>query len=214
MSGSYCALCEKEITLDNDSREHIVPESIGGRRRVGGYLCRDCNSIAGAKWDAVAAEQLNALCLLFGIQRQDGTVPAGDFETESGQTVRVHPDGHMSLRDVEPTVTISGSKAQIKARRRTKAEARKMLNGMKRRYPKLDVDEVMQTLVEERTYLSEPVRATFNFGGLQSGRSVFMAALALAVASGINAKTCEQATDCLRNDKGEPCFGYFYRRDL
>jgi hypothetical protein len=141
-------------------------------------------------------------------------VPAGDFETESGQTVRVHPDGHMSLPDVEPTVTISGSKAEIKARRRTKAEARKMLDGMKRRYPKLDVDEAMQTVVEARTYLSEPVRATFNFGGLQSGRSVVKSAVALAVASGVNAKTCGEAMDCLRNDRREPCFGYFYKRDL
>ena len=213
MSGSNCALCDIEITLDNDSRAHIVPEAIGGRRWVRGFLCRVCNSLAGEKWDAVAVKQLNYLCLRFAIQRQDGTVPAGGFETQSGQAVRIHPDGHLSLPDARPEVTESGSTAQIKARRHTKPEARKLLLGMKRRYPKLDVDEAMRTVVEDRSYLSEPVRASFNFGGAQSGRCVVISALALAVASGIKAQACEKATSYLRNDDGEPCFGYFYRRD-
>jgi hypothetical protein len=213
MSGSNCALCDIEITLDNDSRAHIVPEAIGGRRWVRGFLCRVCNSLAGEKWDAIAAKQLNYLCLLFAIERQDGTVPAGDFETQSGQAVRIHRDGHLSLPDTRPEITESGSTAQIKARRHTKPEARKLLLGMKRRYPKLDVDVAMGTVVEDRSYLSEPVRANFNFGGVQSGRCVVMSALALAVASGIKAQACEKATSYLRNNDGEPCFGYFYRRD-
>jgi len=60
--------------------------------------------------------------------------------------------------------------------------------GFKRRYPKLDVDEAMRTVVEERSYLSEPVRTVCNFGGAQSGRCVVKSALALAVASGIEAQ--------------------------
>ena len=72
----------------------------------------------------------------------------------------------------------------------------------------------MRTVVEERRYLSEPVKTVLNFGGAQSGRCVVKSALALAVASGIKAQTCEKATNYLRNDDGEACFGYFYKRDL
>ena len=211
---SNCALCDIEITLENDSREHIVPQSIGGRRWVRAFLCKSCNSKAGETWDAVTAEQLNFLCLLFAIQRQDGTVPAGEFETESGQAVAIHPDGHLSLPNIQPAVKISGSNVQIQATRRTKEEARQMFRGMRRRYPKLNIDEAMQKVGEERTYLSEPVRATLNFGGTKSGRSVVKSALAFAVASGISVNLCEQAVGYLRKDDRRPCFGYFYRRDL
>ena len=136
MSGAHCALCDIEITRENDSREHLIPQAIGGRRRVHGFLCKGCNSKAGEKWDAIAAEQLNYLCLLFAIQRQKGEVRTGDFETQSGQAIRIHADGHVSLPDSPPEVTESDSTAQIKARRHTKSEANKLLLGMKRSYPK------------------------------------------------------------------------------
>jgi hypothetical protein len=132
LSASTCALCDIEITLDNDSREHIVPEAIGGRRRVRGFLCKHCNSTAGHGWDAVAAEQLNFLCLLFAITRQRGTVPAGDFETQSGQAVRVHSDGHLSLPSARPEFTESESTVHIRASTHTTREAEKLLCGMKR----------------------------------------------------------------------------------
>jgi HNH endonuclease len=214
MNGSNCALCDIEITRDNDSLEHIVPNGMGGRRRVRGFLCRDCNSRAGEKWDAVAAEQLNFLCLLFAIQRERGTVRAGDFVTESGERVRIHSEGYLTLATAPPRVMEYGSTAEIKARVPTRREARKLMLGFKRRYPKLDVDEAMRTMVEERRYLSEPVKTVCNFGGAQSGRCVVKSALALAVASGIKAQACEEATNYLRNNDGEACFGYFYGRDL
>ena len=214
MSGLNCALCDIEITRGNGSREHIVPNGIGGRKGVRGFLCRACNSGAGEKWDAVAAEQLNFLCLLFAIQRERGTARAGDFVTESGQAVRIHSDGHLNLPSAPPKVTEYGSTAEIQARVPTKRDAKKLMLGFKRRYPKLDVDEAMRTVVEECRYLSEPVRTVCNFGGAESGRCVVKSALALAVASGIKAQACEEATSYLRNNDGEPCFGYFYRRDL
>jgi hypothetical protein len=141
-------------------------------------------------------------------------VRAGDFVTESGQAVRIHSDGHLTLASARPKVAEYGSTAEIKARVPTKHEAKKLMLGFKRRYPKLDVDEAMRTVVEERSYLSEPVRTVCNFGGAQSGRCVVKSALALAVASGIEAQACEVATSYLRNNDGEPCFGYFYKRDL
>jgi hypothetical protein len=214
MSVPFCALCNQELTPDNDSREHIVPESIGGRRRVKGFLCIDCNSRAGEKWDSVTARQLNALCLLFAIQRQTGTVRTRPLKTESGQIVRLHADGHLSLPDTQPAITIDGSEVKIQAPRQTTAEVRKMLRGLERRYPQLDVEQAMQNATEQRSYLSEPVRETFNFGGHESGRSVVKSALALAVDSGIKAPLCEEATECLRNEGKAPCFGYFYKRDL
>jgi hypothetical protein len=47
-----CALCETAITAENDSDEHLIPNALGGRRKVSGFLYRDCNSRTGEAWDA------------------------------------------------------------------------------------------------------------------------------------------------------------------
>ena len=52
-----CALCEIAITAESDSDEHLIPNALGGRRKVSGFLCRDCNSRTGETWDAALAEQ-------------------------------------------------------------------------------------------------------------------------------------------------------------
>jgi len=53
-----------------------------------------------------------------------------------------------------------------------------------------------------------------NFGGSQAVRSVVKSAFALAVASGVVAHTCNSARSYLKSQDGEPCFGYYYERDL
>ncbi len=44
-----CWLCDKELTK---TREHIIPESMGGKRIVRDFICRDCNSRTGHEWDS------------------------------------------------------------------------------------------------------------------------------------------------------------------
>jgi 5-methylcytosine-specific restriction endonuclease McrA len=56
-----CILCSVEITDENDSREHLIQHSIGGRKRIRGVLCNTCNSTAGDDWDAEFARQLQPL---------------------------------------------------------------------------------------------------------------------------------------------------------
>ena len=48
-----CWLCENELTA---TREHIIPESMGGKKTVVGFICRDCNSKTGYNWDAAVAD--------------------------------------------------------------------------------------------------------------------------------------------------------------
>ena len=214
MPNPLCFRCDVEITRENDSREHIIANAIGGRWCVRGISCRDCNSLAGRKWDATAADQLKFLGLHLGIRRDSGETRSGDYTTLSGQPVRLHPDGHLTFPRSAPQVTNRESSVEIRARVTTRQEARKLLQGFKRRYPKLDVEEAMRGMVEEQNYLSERVGAVCNFGGPQSGRSVVKSAFALAVASGVVPQICNQARPYLKSEDGEPCFGYYYERDL
>lgn len=214
MANRLCFRCDVEITRENDSREHIIANAIGGRWWVRGISCRECNSLAGRKWDATAADQLKFLALHLAIRRDSGETRPGDYATLSGQPVRLHPEGHLTFQRSAPEVTNRGSRVEIRARVTTRQEARKLLQGFKRRYPKLDVEEAMRGMVEEQNYLSERVGAVCNFGGPQSGRSVVKSAFALAVASGVVPQTCNQARPYLKSEDGEPCFGYYYERDL
>jgi 5-methylcytosine-specific restriction endonuclease McrA len=38
-----CVLCENTITAETESEEHLIPNALGGRKKVSGFLCRDCN---------------------------------------------------------------------------------------------------------------------------------------------------------------------------
>ena len=65
MNQLNCALCDIIITNENDTKEHIVPNAIGGRKKIKGFICRACNSTSGDSWDKELAKQLNPLSLFF-----------------------------------------------------------------------------------------------------------------------------------------------------
>ena len=53
-----CVLCDAELAGSALTFEHVIPESLGGRKRTDKVLCRDCNSRTGHEWDAELAKQL------------------------------------------------------------------------------------------------------------------------------------------------------------
>ena len=214
MSNPRCALCNVEITGENDSQEHIILNAIGGIRKVPQVFCVSCNSGAGAKWDAEAARQLQFLSVHLGVVRDRGIGRAVEVVTASGRRARKQPDGRLSFPRSKPSITPKGEGVEIRIQATTRAEAEKTLRGLKRKYPKLDVEAALAGVDENDAYLSEPVKAEFNFGGTLSGRSVVKSALTLAVSEGIDARICDLALRYLQNENGDPPFGYYYRRDL
>ena len=66
MADPMCAFrCGSRVTEDTSTKEHVVPNAIGGRKRVTGFICNSCNNQTGAVWDAELARQLNPLGLLW-----------------------------------------------------------------------------------------------------------------------------------------------------
>src|SRR5690606_2796663 len=64
-----CYNCLSEITRENKSLEHIIPNSIGGKLKSSTLLCRDCNSTFGETIDTELAKSYNNLVALLGINR-------------------------------------------------------------------------------------------------------------------------------------------------
>lgn len=209
-----CALCDVLITEINDSKEHIIPNALGGRRTVSGFICEDCNSKSGKEWDADLARQLSFFSLYLNIRRARGEVPSQVLATIGGDRFEVFPDGHLSpaTPEYKETVIEGGTSVQIKAR--SVKEAEKMLAGVKRKFPQVDVDQVLQRARHDSVYISDMLGVNFKVGGHKAGRSLVKSALALAVSCGVQAQRCECARQYLTTESGLACFGYYYEPDL
>jgi len=73
MANRKCALCDDDLTHENETLEHVIPNAIGGRKKISGFICVTCNNETGEHWDSELAKQLNPFSLLFSISRERGT---------------------------------------------------------------------------------------------------------------------------------------------
>lgn len=214
MERKYCSLCGVKLIESNDSDEHLLPNAIGGRLKVRGFVCKDCNNETGESWDAELARQLNPLSLILGIKRDRKRVPSQDFPTIGGENLTMHADGSFS-----PSVPVFSKKKvdegfEVNLIARSVKEARQMLKGVARKHPRLNVEKVLSEAKEVSSYSNDPLQVSLNFGGPLAGRSVVKSALCLAVKSGVDSRLCGLANDYLLKEDAEACFGYYYERDL
>ncbi len=215
MNQPNCALCDIIITDENDTKEHIIPNAIGGRKKVKGFICKACNNSTGNSWESELAKQFNPLSLLFSINRERGNVPSQLFETTAGEKLKLNVDGSMANdKPVYTETPLGDNKVKINIQARDQKEAKSMLDGVKKKYPKFDIDDALNKLQIRSSYCPDMLKMDFSLGGAEAGRSIVKSALALAVYSGITASTCKEAIDYLRNEESESCFGYFYESDL
>src|SRR6187455_2370107 len=66
---TICYNCTDEITSTNQSDEHIIPNSIGGRLKSKKLLCEKCNKGFGKTIDAEFSKQLDVLAAFFTVKR-------------------------------------------------------------------------------------------------------------------------------------------------
>ena len=219
ISLSYCALCEQHLTPETDSREHVIPKAIGGRKAVTGFICRSCNNNHGADWDAELTNQLNPLSLFLGISRQGGNVPAQILPTFSGDKVRLSADGTMNIAIPKISTAKDGESTRLEIHAPSRKELRQALKGMQRKCPKLksmDLDNLMSQTRDKSFYSEDPIEISQSFGGPEAGRALVKSALSLVFDAGVDPRKCDLALDYLLNPSGNPCFGFYYddERDL
>lgn len=209
-----CAICGRHIEPDNDSEEHVLPGAIGGRQTVRAFLHGDCNNRSGHTWDAALEKQLRPLALHFGVKRQRGRTLRMAVITTAGENLLLNAGGQLEMArpEINRTLTPSGESIQVKAG--SVAQARDVLNGIKRKYPKLDVEAALAGAETRQSYANGVMRIDLDFGGPLSGRSLVKSALALAHNAYLPIDLCRDALSYLRQADAEPCFGYYYADDL
>jgi hypothetical protein len=112
----------------------------------------------------------------------------------------------------QATPSENGKQIQVKARDRREAAA--MLEGLARKYPKVDVATELAKATEDHTYPEGLVRHDIQFGGPSGGRSVVKTAVAFAFHCGLPIEKCDLAVAYLRDEAAEPTFGYYFERGL
>lgn len=215
-----CAICGNQISNDPtdphcDSAEHIFPNAVGGQKTVSGFICRKCNSETGERWDAALAKTMQPLGLLFGVQRDRGKMPSLRTVTTTGERVTLHAEGGITFTnpEFEKTRRPDGSiDYNIKAR--SMGEARRILEGLRKKLPELDIEATLAQATAVEKYLDGDFHFAFQFGGPGGGRSMVKTCLAFAFANGVGWHECDQATAYLRDPSAKACFGYFSTRDL
>ena len=216
-STNICWLCERPITGNRTAKEHIIPNAIGGRRTLEGFLCSTCNRSTGEKWDAELAKQLNYFGLLFETRRQRGVVPSMKTNTATGGLVEILP-GNMPVIG-KPTCRVTSDRkgVHVEIKARTKREVRKMIEGLRRKYPQIDIDKSLEAIQESETFSSVPSGITFYVGGPNAERSIVKSAVALACEAGLRPGDCDLAMEYLRNEDveyEEDGFWDYYQKDL
>lgn len=209
-----CYFCGTSIDQTNDSREHIIPNSIGGRRKVKGFVCSNCNSTSGDGWESELAKQLNPLCLFFGIERERGSVPSQKFVTTGNEEYVLNHNGSLDLPRPEYCESVVDAGVEINIRARSMKEAKQLLARVARNHPHVDLSQLLEQARSQSSYCSDMLHFNVSFGGANAGRSIVKAPIALLATLDSPPPKCHHADEYLLNEEGKACFGYYYEKDL
>ena len=66
---NICYLCKEVLFKENESVEHIIPNSIGGRLKSKKLLCKKCNSKLGTEYDSEVSKMYNLSMIVSGIKK-------------------------------------------------------------------------------------------------------------------------------------------------
>ena len=210
----YCFCCECPITETNASNDHIILNAFGGRRKTKNFSCKSCDNDFGHKWDSVLAKQLNPFSLLLKIVRERKNVPSQVFETTKGEKFAIHSDGHMTLSKPDVKEKQVDDLVTLEINARSSKEIRNILAGFKRKYPNLNIEELMRSAKHQSFSVQDSLKMSVQFGGRDAGKSIVKSALALAVSNGIDPQSCQNALEYLKDDQAEKCWGFFYVKDI
>jgi hypothetical protein len=210
-----CALCTNILSAKNRTKEHIIPNAIGGRKKTVGFICNACNNSHGERWDAEIARQLNWFSLAVGISRERGEPPKQIVETLDGNRYWFLNDGSFTPEKSSYSEADLDGVTKISLTAKTMDEAKDRLKGIARKHPKFDAQKALNELTVTTEYLDSPLQVSLSLGGPDAGRSLVKTAFAFASECGITHTQCEKALEYLLNPNLPTTpFGFAYLSDL
>ena len=214
-----CYCCEKPITDDNSSVEHILPNAIGGKLKSKKLLCKECNSHFGKSYDSELTKQLLFLSSFLNVKRDRGTHPIVKGKTESGIDVNLLSGGKPYYAKPKVETITNENEIVLNIVARNKKELKQILNGLSRKYPKIDVEKILSKSIgksiEGQTYLKEPIKVRQTIGGEKALNGITKIALNYAIYILKDYIPFKSTIDILKtNTKNELCKHYYPQKAL
>ena len=209
---SICILCGNSASGDNRSTEHVIPQSLGGRWAVSGFICRGCNNETGRTWDADLAASFEGLIRLLDISREEPLPPARVVYTSDGTPVRVLPRNLVEMgHPVVPKDLAEGSQVAV----RDIEELHRILQTMNdRRNLGIDVEATLQSAKTCSRYLDELIELPGGGWGPEHYKSLVKSALSMLFRTGHDPASAEVALAYLSEHTELRCFFPYYNKDL
>lgn len=133
-----CWLCGILLTKKNRSREHIIPEALGGRRTVGDFLCRHCNNSAGSKWDAALVKTSKPFDFIssLGQWQEAETSPSFDLSKKANrhETVSGNETSTMYRGGGDSATSLEGRQLKIQVNSPSEFQLRRILENIRLKY--------------------------------------------------------------------------------
>ncbi|GAB6392981.1 MAG: HNH endonuclease [Treponematales bacterium] len=173
-----CYLCKQELTKQNETIEHILLNSIGGRITSSKILCKDCNSKFGSSFDAELSKQLNFYANFLMITRERGNPPPVLMVNEkTGEKYYIDHEGVPIIEKPIVKQEKTANKVGISITARNMEEARSILNGLSKKYKNLNVDEALKQAVHVEKQITEPLSIKLTVGGKESMPAILKMAI-------------------------------------
>lgn len=174
-----CYRCNHELTESNASEEHIILNACGGRLKSRALLCKKCNSVFGNKFDRELAQTTNDIANLLLIKRQDGNPqPIKSTRTTTGEKYYIEPGGSpvQSKTNYEITQQDNGN-TNLRVTAKNRKELKKTLQGLKKKFPALDLDKALESAQEKEYYINDSFEVNSEIGGKGAFRSIAKTAI-------------------------------------
>lgn len=188
-SRNICYKCEIIIDDKNSSSEHIILNACGGKLKSNKLLCKKCNSHFGNSFDSELANDINPLANLLRINRERGFPPKIEGKgLYNGLEYYLEHDGKISLK--KPVITEIDihnddiSKRKIKVKALNKKNLEQVLNGLKRKYPDLDIIKAKEEINHKNELFDEPLNIKMSIGGSDTFKSITKTAINFYILNG------------------------------
>lgn len=154
---SNCYICGDKLSEGKVSDEHVLPNCIGGRLRLKNALCVGCNSKFGSDIDSHLCEEMKEISNLLNIKRQRNKPSNIQAMGSDGDQYTVKP-GFKFHKSIPVKETVNG----FDIRAKDYPQFIKILKDIKKKYPHIDEDEILQN-AQEQNYFVDELKINFTF---------------------------------------------------
>lgn len=203
-----CYICCEELTKDNDSVEHIIPNAIGGKLKSKELICKKCNSKLGHSTDNELAKQLEFFTNFLNINRERGK-PNDIIFTEKGtnKEYRRKANGEFIPKNkVEVKEIIEGNKRILNI---ISTNKKNVLKEAEHIYKKLNLKnkDIENDLKYTKHNLNE-MHTSLTFGGENIKLALYKIAINFFIYSGGDEKYIKHLINCLLQNNANNTNGY------